>query len=317
MAYHTYPTLAWNSRAISLAEHEQLHFSHGSGLLNYDGTKPVFADSSGRQVKLKAGVNALIRGQRFVVDSETIIDNTMIVANSSGQTRIDLVVLRLDRAASSPNAFRVIPAVITGTPAASPIAPSPVRNPAGTSGADFWDIPLAEVTVANGATSLADSTVKNRAWWVTSSGYTGFDDAKPPVEPGVQFRSQDAGITYIGTAGGKWLPIHYNSGWKPLNVPDGWNALTFDFGRTADLVVGNIRLQRTGGNYGATANFQFGILGDAFRPSKSVWAPYQCTIPEHSGHLLVQPDGLIVFAGTSQPVNTGANIIANPSWILG
>lgn len=317
MAYNSYPNAAWNSRAISLAEHEQLAYPlGGSGLLDFDGVAPVYGDSSGRQVKLRSGVRAIIRGTRFNNTSETLIDNTKIVANSSGSPRIDLVVLRLDRTATAPNAYTIRPDVITGTPATTPIAPSPRRDDA-TLGTSYYDIPLAEVAVANGASTITAANVTNRAWWVTSSGYTGFDAAKPPAEPGIVFRGNDAGITWVGTAGGSWQPLYFNGGWVQPASASGWNPATFHFNKVNDLVIMNARLFRTGAAVAATTDIVMTTLGTAYRPTMAMWGVYHCSSPDHSSFVLVDTDGTVKFFATGTGgagIDTGAAIISNMVW---
>ncbi|MBV6514263.1 MAG: hypothetical protein FMNOHCHN_03853 [Ignavibacteriaceae bacterium] len=86
-----------------------------------------------------------------------------ITANSSGNSRIDAVVLYIDRAAS-PNAAcsnvaKLI--VIAGTPAASPVAPTNAEI-AASIGASNPYLRLADVTVASGATSISDANIKDR-----------------------------------------------------------------------------------------------------------------------------------------------------------
>lgn len=317
MASDSYPNNAHNNRAISLAELEQLGSAPAmAGLTGYDGTTPVYADSTGRQVKLRAGVKGSIRGFRFINATETIIGNTMIVANTSGNPRIDLVVARLSRALASPNAYTIAAAVVTGTAAAAPVAPNPVRNEAGGS-PDYFDIPLAEVDVPNGATSIASTQVRNRAYWITSSGYTGFSTAFPPAEPGLIFRANDTGVTYIGTSGGGWQRLYYNTGWKALPVPAGWSALAFHFNRCGDLVVMNARLARTGVDIPATTTPVFGALGEAFRPTMTMWGVYHCSLPDHSSHVAVDTEGNIQFAGTGTPgleIKQNSTLFSNMVW---
>jgi hypothetical protein len=318
VAFDSYPNSAHNSRAISLAELEQLTYPlGGTGLLDWDGNTPIIGDGSGRQVKLRAGVKALIRGFRFVNTSETVIDNTMIIANTSGSPRVDLVVLRLDRAKAAPNAFTIYPFVITGAPGTTPVAPQPVRNIT-TDGSGVYDIPLAEVAVANGATSLTQANVTNRAWWVTTSGYTGFDLAKPPVEPNVTFRANDTGITYVGTSGGTWQVLYRNGGWVgPIAVPSGWSPLAYSFIKLGDMVIMNARLLRTGAAVAATVNSPMGTLGETYRPSQAMYGAYHCTSPAHSSYCAIGTDGTITFAGTGSggdPINTNAALLCNMSW---
>ena len=112
----------------------------------------VFGDSSGRQVKVRSGA-AFARGHYFDSDAtETIA----LAANSSGNPRRDLIVIRADTG--------VVPstidfAVIQGTPAASPATPTPVDT------STQYDVPLGYATVANGAVTIAAGDVTDQRWW--------------------------------------------------------------------------------------------------------------------------------------------------------
>lgn len=208
MAYESFPNDQHNDRAVTLAEHEQIVVPFGvSGFLNYTGAPPIYADSTGRQVKLRSGISASIRGTRFNSPTETIIP---IAANTSGNTRVDLVVLRLRRQESSVGAgdrYTVAPFVIQGVPAAvNPTAPAPVQDL--TPGVGVFDLPMAAVTVVNGSITITSAQQIPRAYYVTGSGYTGRDAwAKPPADPGALFWAADTGVAYVATAAGAWLMV--------------------------------------------------------------------------------------------------------------
>lgn len=215
-----------NNRAIALYEYEQIAVATGlSGLLYYDGTTPIHADSTGRHVKMRPDVVGWIRGTRFNNDSETILP---IAGNTSGKTRIDLVVLRKRRQESSLGAgdqHTVAPVVIQGVAADNPIAPSPVRS--ASSATSFYDVVLGEVTVPADASTTTAGQVVCRAYYVNGMGYTGRDAwGKPPVEPGVLFHAVDTGKTYIGSAAGSWLVLYDDSGWVPVPLANGWSKST-------------------------------------------------------------------------------------------
>jgi len=100
----------------------------------------VFADSSGMLVKVRAGV-AFVQGFVGRLDSQQSLD----IATADGTyNRIDLVVARLNRTDQ-----KVQIAVVTGTPAATPSAPDLTQNSV------TWEIPLAEVLVDNGVSTIA------------------------------------------------------------------------------------------------------------------------------------------------------------------
>lgn len=109
-----------------------------------------YGDSSGMQVKVRSGA-AFIMGHYFDVDSETIL---AIASNSSGNPRIDRVVLRLSWVAHT-----IALAIVQGTPAASPSAP------ALTTSSTVWEIPLAQVAVANAAVTITAGNVTDERLW--------------------------------------------------------------------------------------------------------------------------------------------------------
>jgi hypothetical protein len=71
-----------------------------------------------------------------------------ITENDSGDPRIDLVVLRTDFVNDI-----IEYVVIEGTPDPSPVAPDPVQNDT------VWDLPLATVDVADGATEITSMDI--------------------------------------------------------------------------------------------------------------------------------------------------------------
>lgn len=311
MALDSFPNTPHNARVVSLAENEQLWAAAPSGLIGYTGVTPILGDSSGRQVKVRAGVGGRIRGTRF---NDALGTTVAVTTNTSGNPRIDLLVARLTR-----TNYTVSYVVIPGVAAAAPIAPQPVRNDT-IDGSGVFDIPLAEIKVANGYTTIASTDVTNRAWWISSSGYQGLDAAKPPVEAGVFFRSNDSGITYIGTSGGSWQKVYYNSGWYQPAAPTGWTAQTLHFARVNDLVVMGVRLIRTGAALAATVSPVIATLPPAYWPDIDWPGVYHCTLPDHSSHVLVHADnGQVVFSGTSggDGIAQNATILSSMAWPVG
>lgn len=316
MALDSYPNTAHSNRAISLAENEQIWTATPSGLIGYTGVTPVYADSTGRQIKVRAGTAGRIRGTRFADAAGTTVAMT---TNTSGNPRVDLLVARLNRPATvgvtPSDAFTVKYVVIPGAPAAAPIAPQPVRNDT-SDGTGYWDIPLAEIKVANGYTTVASTDVTNRAWWISPTGYHGLDAAKPPAEPGTIFTANDTGIVYMGSAAGAWFRIYFNTGWKALTAPAGYTFSAMHFARAGDLVVMNARVIRTGATVAAGTNTVFGTLSATYRPGMAVWGVYHCTIPDHSSHVVVGTDGTITFAADgTNTIATNANLLANMVWL--
>lgn len=98
---------------------------------------------------------ALIQGYFY---ETTAVVTLTVGANASGNARVDAVVLRLDFASQT---IRL--AIKQGTPAASPVAPTMQQD------ASFWEIPIANIAVANGFTTLAQTTITQRQRAVPSS----------------------------------------------------------------------------------------------------------------------------------------------------
>ncbi|MDK0520396.1 hypothetical protein [Streptomyces sp. ML-6] len=145
MAQDSWPSPAHNSRAVTDAEYEQLAAAFsGDGVYGSPADAAVVTAGTGLTVTVRAGVYASLRGHAW--SSGTTADTLTIAANSSGSTRADAVVLRLDRAD-----WTVRAVVKQGTGATAP-APTQSAGPTG-----VWEIPLATVTVANGAGTVTVS----------------------------------------------------------------------------------------------------------------------------------------------------------------
>ena len=319
MAYESFVNTEHNNRAISLAENEQLLSPLGlSGLLGYTATRPVYADGTGgRTLKMRAGVRATIRGTRFNNLTETLIGPDQILANTSGSPRKDLLVLRLDRAAAGAKAFTVSPVMLTGNASASPVAPSPVTNNT-IDGTGFWDLPILELDVANGATSFTEANIKPRHWYATGSGYVGWDTARPPVEPGVLFQAVDTGITYIGKIDGTWARVHQNTGMVDIAVPAGWSAGPFRVGRDGNTVILTGRVTRTGAALANTASPVVGRVDEDFRPGdEGAYGVYHCSLPDHSSQIAIDSGGAITFGGTQSGDGIAQNAVlyVNATWL--
>ncbi len=157
MAESSWPTVA-GSRSVADNEYELMAAGYiTDGVIGqWTQSSPVFADSTGRQVKIRANFTAVVAGHGYSSGSS---DSTRsVTANASGSTRIDLVVLGLDR-----TTLEVTSYVKAGTPGAG-VPPALQRDARGlTTGK--WEIPLARVTVVNGASNLAPADVTDIGWY--------------------------------------------------------------------------------------------------------------------------------------------------------
>lgn len=150
MAESSWPSPS-DGRTVDDIEHEKIGIGFGpyAGVIG-DFTSPqlIYGDSSGRQFKVAADRYALVRGHIWWSGSSIV--TVPIAANTSGSTRVDLVVLRLSRTTWDVNLT-----VIQGTPGAG--NPSSTQNN-GTTG--VWDLQLAYVTVANNASTISAANVQ-------------------------------------------------------------------------------------------------------------------------------------------------------------
>lgn len=179
------------------------HWVHGgSGVLATELNKlSTIGDSTGMQVKVDTG-RAWVAGHFYENDAQLTL---AISSNASGNPRIDRVVIRADFTANT-----IAATVITGTPAASPVAPAITQS------TSVWDIPLAQVAAANGAVTIAAGNVT---------------DERPLVGPNMaamrspsttardlMVTSPQAGMMDYQSAARK-LELHTGSAWSDLLNP--------------------------------------------------------------------------------------------------
>lgn len=129
------------------------------GIFLGTGTPP----NEGLRVQAQGGNTSInvLQGAALVQGAVYINDSTLpfiIAANSSGNPRIDLVVLRRDYGL---NTVRL--AVKQGTSAASPVPPSLTQT-----ANIMWEIPVAEVAAANGFTVITQANITPRHEWVNA-----------------------------------------------------------------------------------------------------------------------------------------------------
>jgi hypothetical protein len=173
----------------------------GSGRVGFDPTSSmvttplIFADSSGRQVKAYANQSAIVRGFRW--ESGTTPPVVALDANTSGNPRLDLIVLRLNR-----STYQVRLTKITGTPAASPVAPSPIQD-TGTTGS--WDLPLARARVTSSGTTgqplIAAADITAVDYWIAPPGLIAPSGRVYSVPDGLMVLQPDSKRLYYGVGG--------------------------------------------------------------------------------------------------------------------
>jgi len=149
MAEASWPADDYNDGEVTEAEYEKLVSpTEASGVAGDVAQNPVvYADGTGRQIKLRSFRSANIRGFHWDSgETETIF----AIAANAGAVRYDLIVLRLDRAT-----WHVRLAIVQGT-SGNPVPT--VTQDTGTTG--VYEVAVAVVTVATGTASLASGTVE-------------------------------------------------------------------------------------------------------------------------------------------------------------
>ncbi len=135
---------------IGLASHRaNVGVLLGTGDGGVDGLKVRETTIPSANVEVAVGA-AMVHGTTFVNDA---IATLTIAANGSGNPRIDTVILRKD---FSTQTVRL--AVLQGTPAASPTPPALTQT-----NNVLWEIPLADIAVANGFLSITNADITLRA----------------------------------------------------------------------------------------------------------------------------------------------------------
>lgn len=124
----------------------QLSSMPGGGVEGTPGTTElkVTGDSSGMNVKVAAG-NAIVRGHYYMNDAQV----TLTIGASSSNPRIDMIVLALD-----PTANSIALAVVAGTAAASPVAPTLTQTDTA-----VYQLPLAQVLVGASVSTISAGAV--------------------------------------------------------------------------------------------------------------------------------------------------------------
>lgn len=127
----------------------------GSEATQLDALQVTQNSPAGMSVLLNIGA-AMVDGTEYWNDSALTL---AIAANGSGNSRIDTIVLRKSWTSQTVRAF-----VLAGTPAGSPVPPTLTQSAGVT-----WEIPIADILVANGAVSITTTVVTSRALYTSAA----------------------------------------------------------------------------------------------------------------------------------------------------
>ncbi len=123
----------------------------GSGVSPDPGLSVIATTPATTAINVTAG-SALVRGTWYASDASVAF---VIAANASGNPRIDTVVLRKNVVTQE-----VRLAVLAGIPAATPV-PLPLTQIDIT----IWEIPIADIAVANGFATITQANITPRRHW--------------------------------------------------------------------------------------------------------------------------------------------------------
>ena len=202
------------ARAVTDAEYPHLAPWASDGVFQ-SASDVVYGNSSGLEVHVRAGKYAIVQGHAWESGSSDFA--LTVAANSSGATRTDTVVLRLDR-----STWNVTAEVRQGTPGAG--APTLQRDSGDTG---LWEIPLADVTVDNGTAAIASGKVNARTLF--QSGAT-----RPcNVITDIQSTLDDGDMVYEASTG-RWIGwtatggvvLYEDTGWITLTPTGAWETFS-------------------------------------------------------------------------------------------
>ncbi|WP_289009972.1 hypothetical protein [uncultured Thermomonospora sp.] len=219
MAEVSWPDPA-DGRVVDDRQYELLaaRFSDDGLYGRHSDPAPVYADGTGMHVKVRAGLYGSVRGHGWTSGDEDL--TLSIGSNGSGQTRTDLVVLRLDR-----STWTVRAAVRQGTPGAGP--PDLVQQEGATG---LWEIRLAQVTVPSGATAITAGNVTAQPLRVGTRVRVQHSAWRNPRPVSGEIAYEHDTGRWVGWRGTTWTPlgpISYESAQVAASgsTQSGWETL--------------------------------------------------------------------------------------------
>ncbi|WP_431881813.1 hypothetical protein [Micromonospora chalcea] len=305
MASNSYPRPDYNGGEVTEALYENLaSVQAADGLVGSPADAAlVYADGLGtRTVKVRANRRALVRG--FMYDSGAEDIAISLPSNTSGVDRVDLIVLRLSR-----STWRVQETYIQGT--AGQGAPAPLNN------VSYFDLPVAEVTVANNAGGLASDTVKPVAWYVGLDGQLLCTaTSRPPVSKGRVIYETDTERWLISN-GTTWTPVLDDSGWVTLAAASGWAANSLRVRRVGGISYLHVDVRRVGADVAPSAISRITTIPDGFRLANGLlmFAPVMIFFSA-IGRISIEGNGAVNLSN-HELISTGQYLVTSTSWPIG
>ncbi|WP_326780440.1 hypothetical protein OG481_09850 [Streptomyces longwoodensis] len=305
MAQNSWPSPTYNARAVTDLEYEKLsaRFSD-DGIYGSPSDTAVVAAGVGLSVDVRANVYGSVRGRAW--SSGTTAVNLPVASNSSGSTRIDWVVLRLDR-----STWNVRAVIRQGTPGAG--APALVQDLSDTG---LYEIPLAKVTIANGATVVsvtrAEQYVGTRTRPCTST------TLPPNPLPGEHAYETNTGLLRMWT-GSAWVIVYQDTG--VLSLTDGFSAWSDAGGNVGRLVNGVVTLRvaktLTGSRLLVTDGdgSKVAVVPTALRPVTLIHYFSAQFSGGHAARAEVRTDGSVWVRALSEDVPTGNTLLLTMTYV--
>lgn len=299
MASDSYPRPGFNSGEVTEQLYERLtHMQAPDGVFGGPADPPVvYADGVGdRTVRVMADRLALLRG--FQYDSGPTDIAIQLPTNTSGTTRQDLIVLRLDRAT-----WRVQETFVQGTPGQA--APPPVDS------SSVFDLPLASVQVEHNATTLAPSTVTPLAWYVGSDGQIRCTpDTRPPHETGRVVWEHPTDRWLVSVVD-RWLVAAEDDS-AAVAAASGFTLAGADVRRRNGFVTFEMTLRRPGAQISPNVEYRVATVPEGFRPVTGYGSVGICPAMQGVVTYSVDTDGAVLMNPGAQtiPANTAVVLAA-------
>jgi hypothetical protein len=296
-----------SSGSVSDQEYEQLvQAAAASGIIGSPGdTSVAFGDASGMNVKIRADKHATVRGFHWASGGSTL--TLSVGSNGAGSTRIDLLVLRLSR--STWNVRAAVVAGVAGNP-----APTPTQD-TGTSG--VWELPIATISVAPGASSIAANKVTPVNWYIGPPTIVCTSTTRPPAAAGQRIFETDTGKEFVGN-GSSFVTSIIDSGWVNVPAIAGWTSACKVRNLNGQITV-NGAFTRTGSSIAANSQWQMGTLPSAYWPS----GPANIRVPMvRSGGIAIAGwigvgTGIVVIQEFAAAISSGQVVYLSTSYPLG